>query len=105
MGMSATARRLAPMISNLQRIIMRLNCFAACQGIDLLSRRFRTGRESQRAVDIVRTISPTLETDRSLSEDIEAVPAKPNWRWRFCTSSDAEREVIVFASKDGSNTR
>lgn len=70
MGMSA-ARRLAPMIANLQRIIA-IELLAACQGIDLLAP-LRTGAESQRAVDIVRAISPTLEADRSLSEDIESV--------------------------------
>jgi histidine ammonia-lyase len=73
MGMSA-ARRLAPMIANLQRIIA-IELLAACQGIDLLAP-LRTGRESQRAVDIVRIVSPTLEADRSLSEDIEAVASQ-----------------------------
>jgi histidine ammonia-lyase len=70
MGMSA-ARRLAPMMANLQRIIA-IEMLAACQGIDLLAP-LRTGPESQRAVDIVRAVSPTLEADRSLSPDIEAV--------------------------------
>lgn len=70
MGMSA-ARRLSPMIANLQRIIA-IELLSACQGIDLLSP-LRTGPESQRAVDIVRKVSPTLESDRSLSADIESV--------------------------------
>jgi histidine ammonia-lyase len=70
MGMSA-ARRLAPMLANLQRIIA-IELLAACQGIDLLSP-LRTGPESQRAVDIVRKVSATLEADRSLSQDIESV--------------------------------
>jgi histidine ammonia-lyase len=73
MGMSA-ARRLAPMIANLQRIIA-IEMLAACQGIDLLAP-LRTGTESQRAVDIVREVSPTLEADRSLSEDIESVASR-----------------------------
>jgi histidine ammonia-lyase len=73
MGMAA-ARRLAPMIANLQRIIA-IELLAACQGIDLLAP-LRTGPESQRAVDIVRAVSPTLEADRSLSEDIEAVAGR-----------------------------
>jgi histidine ammonia-lyase len=72
MGMSA-ARRLAPMIANLQRIIA-IELLAACQGIDLLAP-LRTGPESQRAMDIVRKVSPTLEADRSLSSDIESVSA------------------------------
>jgi len=70
MGMSA-ARRLAPMLANLQRIIA-IELLAACQGIDLLAP-LRTGPESQRAVNIVRAVSPMLEADRSLSPDIEAV--------------------------------
>jgi histidine ammonia-lyase len=70
MGMSA-ARRLAPMLANLQRIIA-IELLAACQGIDLLAP-LRTGPESQRAVDMVRKVSPTLEADRSLSPDIESV--------------------------------
>jgi histidine ammonia-lyase len=70
MGMSA-ARRLAPMLVNLQRIIA-IELLAACQGIDLLAP-LRTGFEAQRAMDIVRAVSPTLEADRSLSSDIEAV--------------------------------
>ena len=73
MGMSA-ARRLAPMIANLQRVIA-IELLAACQGIDLLAP-LRTGPESQRAVDIVRKVSPTLEADRSLSEDIESVAGR-----------------------------
>ena len=70
MGMSA-ARRLAPMLANLQRVIA-IELLAACQGIDLLAP-LRTGPESQRAVDMVRAVSPTLEADRSLSQDIESV--------------------------------
>jgi histidine ammonia-lyase len=72
MGMSA-ARRLAPMLANLQRIVA-IELLAACQGIDLLAP-LRTGPESQRAMDIVRAVSPTLEADRSLSSDIESVAA------------------------------
>jgi histidine ammonia-lyase len=61
------------MIANLQRIIA-IELLAACQGIALLAP-LRTGPESQRAVDIVRNVSPTLEADRSLSSDIESVAA------------------------------
>jgi|CZKC01.1.fsa_nt_gi histidine ammonia-lyase len=70
MGMSA-ARRLSPMLANLQRIIA-IELLAACQGIDLLAP-LRTGPESQRAIDMVRAVSSTLEADRSLSHDIESV--------------------------------
>jgi histidine ammonia-lyase len=70
MGMSA-ARRLGPMIANLQRIIA-IELLAACQGIDLLAP-LRTGKEAQRAFDLVRSIVPTLEADRPLAPDIGAV--------------------------------
>jgi histidine ammonia-lyase len=72
MGMSA-ARRLVPMLANLQRIIA-IELLAATQGIELLSP-LRTGTEARRACDLVRSVSPTLESDRALASDIEAVAA------------------------------
>lgn len=72
MGMAA-ARRLAPMLGNLQRILA-IELLAACQGIDLLAP-LRTGKEGQRAMDLVRSVVPTLESDRPLAPDIEAVAA------------------------------
>jgi histidine ammonia-lyase len=72
MGMSA-ARRLAPMLANLQRIVA-IELMAACQGIDLLAP-LRTGTEAQRGFDLVRSVAPTLEADRPLAPDIEAVAA------------------------------
>jgi histidine ammonia-lyase len=72
MGMSA-ARRLAPMLANLQRIVA-IELLAACQGIDLLAP-LKTGTEAQRACDLVRSVAPTLEADRPLAPDIEAVAA------------------------------
>jgi histidine ammonia-lyase len=59
------------MIANLQRIIA-IELLAACQGIDLLAP-LRTGKEAQRAFDLVRSIVPTLEADRPLAPDIGAV--------------------------------
>ena len=70
MGMSAT-RRLAPMLENLRRIIA-IELLAACQGIDLLAP-LRTGPASENALKLVRRVSPTLESDRPLAPDIEAV--------------------------------
>ncbi|HEV3219289.1 MAG TPA: histidine ammonia-lyase [Candidatus Acidoferrales bacterium] len=72
MGMSA-ARRLAPMLDNLRRIIA-IELLAACQGIDLLAP-LRTGPAAERAMKLVRGVAPTLETDRPLAPDIEAVAA------------------------------
>jgi histidine ammonia-lyase len=70
MGMGA-ARRLQPMLANL-RNILAIELLAACQGIDLLAP-LRTGIEARKAYDIVRALSKTVDSDRSLSPDIEAV--------------------------------
>ena len=70
MGMGA-ARRLAPMLANL-RNILAIELLCACQGLDLLAP-LRTGPESQKAHDIVRSISTMVDVDRSLAPDIEAV--------------------------------
>jgi len=70
MGMGA-ARRIAPMIANLQNVLA-IELLAACQGIDLLAP-LRTGPETRGAYDIVRSISPAVNADRSLAPDIEAV--------------------------------
>ncbi|MFZ0821358.1 MAG: histidine ammonia-lyase [Candidatus Acidiferrales bacterium] len=72
MGMSA-ARRLCPMVDNLRRIVA-IELLAACQGIDLLAP-LRTGTSAERALKLVRTVAPTLESDRPLAPDIEAVAA------------------------------
>jgi len=70
MGMGA-ARRLEPMLANL-RNILAIELLAACQGIDLLAP-LRTGLETKKAYDLVRSVSETVNADRSLSPDIEAV--------------------------------
>ncbi len=70
MGMGA-ARRLQPMLMNL-RHILAIELLAACQGIDLLTP-LRTGIEARKAYNIVRAISKAVDSDRSLSPDIEAV--------------------------------
>ena len=70
MGMSA-ARRLRPMLDNL-RHILAVELLAACQGIDLLAP-LRTGAEAQNACELVRSVSPRVDADRSLAADIKAV--------------------------------
>jgi histidine ammonia-lyase len=70
MGMGA-ARRLQSMLANL-RNILAIELLAACQGIDLLAP-LRTGIEARKAYDIVRALSKTVDSDRSLSPDIETV--------------------------------
>lgn len=70
MGMGG-ARRLQPMVTNL-RNILSIELLCACQGIDFLAP-LRTGAEAQRAYDIVRGLSKSVEHDRSLAPDIEAV--------------------------------
>jgi histidine ammonia-lyase len=70
MGMSG-ARRLSAMIANL-RNVLAIELLAACQGIDLLAP-LKTGTLAQKAYDIVRTVSRTVNEDRSLANDIAAV--------------------------------
>jgi histidine ammonia-lyase len=70
MGMGA-ARRLEPMLANLRRILA-IELLAACQGIDLLAP-LRTGPQALRAYELLRSLSTTVDTDRSLAPDIEKV--------------------------------
>jgi len=70
MGMGA-ARRTEPMLANL-RNILAIELLAACQGLDLLAP-LRTGPATRQAYEIVRSLSKTVDADRSLSPDIEAV--------------------------------
>ena len=70
MGMSA-ANRLAPALENL-RSILAIELLAACQGLDFLAP-LRTGPAARRAYELVRSLSKTVEVDRSLAPDIEAV--------------------------------
>jgi histidine ammonia-lyase len=70
MGMGGV-RRLEPMLANLKNILA-IELLAACQGIDLLAP-LRTGPETGKAYDIVRSLSAAVDADRSLAPDIEAV--------------------------------
>lgn len=73
MGMGA-ARRLEPMLRNL-RNVLGIELLAACQGIDFLAP-LRTGKEAQKAYDLLRSLSKPVDVDRSLAADIEAVARK-----------------------------
>jgi histidine ammonia-lyase len=70
MGMGA-ARRIQPMLANL-RNILAIELLVACQGIDLLAP-LRTGPETRKTYEIVRSMSKTVDRDRSLAPDIAAV--------------------------------
>jgi histidine ammonia-lyase len=70
MGMGA-ARRLEPMLANL-RNILAIELLAACQGLDFLAP-LKSGLEALQAYEIVRSISAHVDSDRSLSPDIESV--------------------------------
>jgi histidine ammonia-lyase len=72
MGMSAS-RRLSPMLENLRNIVA-IELLAACQGIEFHAP-LRTGPEAQKACDLVREVSKSLDSDRSLSPDIAALSA------------------------------
>src|SRR5580704_16390331 len=73
MGMAA-ARRIQPMLANL-RNVLAIELLAACQGLDLLAP-LRTGPETQKAYDLLRATSKKVDSDRALSQDIEAVAAR-----------------------------
>jgi histidine ammonia-lyase len=72
MGMGA-ARRLRPMLDNLENILA-IEMLSACQGIDLLAP-LKTGAEARVALSRVRKVSKFVEADRSLAPDIAAVRA------------------------------
>ena len=73
MGMAA-ARRIQPMLANL-RNVLAIELLAACQGLDLLAP-LRTGPETQKAYELLRATSKKVDSDRSLSRDIEGVAAR-----------------------------
>jgi histidine ammonia-lyase len=70
MGMSG-ARRLEHMLHNL-RYILAIELLCACQGIDLLAP-LQTGTLARKAYDAVRSVSPKVEADRPLAQDMNAV--------------------------------
>jgi histidine ammonia-lyase len=70
MGMGA-ARRLGPMVENV-RNVLAIELLAAAQGLDFLAP-LRTGKRAVGAQELVRSASPFVEADRSLSVDIQDV--------------------------------
>ena len=54
------------------KTIVAIELLCACQGIDLLAP-LKTGRRAAEALAAVRGVVPTLEQDRALTPDIEAV--------------------------------
>jgi histidine ammonia-lyase len=87
MGMSG-ARRLGPMLLNVQNVIA-IELLAAAQGLDFLAP-LRTGERAQRALELVRSVSSFVEADRSLSRDIQAVSS--------LIASGQFREVLAGAA-------
>jgi histidine ammonia-lyase len=73
MGMGA-ARRLRPMLENLENILA-IELLSACQGIDLLAP-LRTGTQARKAMALVREASKFVDADRSLAPDIAAVGSR-----------------------------
>jgi histidine ammonia-lyase len=70
MGMAA-ALKLRPLLTNLSAILA-IELLAACQAIDLLAP-LRTGKLAERARALVRSVSPSVQADRSLAQDIARV--------------------------------
>jgi histidine ammonia-lyase len=70
MGMSA-ALRLRRMLTALRNVIA-IEMLCACQGIEFHAP-LKTGSEAQKAIALVRFVSPVVHKDRALSPDIRAV--------------------------------
>ncbi len=70
MGMGA-ARRLKPMLENLENILA-IELLSACQGVDLLAP-LKTGSDARKALALVRGASKFVDADRSLAPDVAAV--------------------------------
>jgi histidine ammonia-lyase len=65
------ARRLAPMVENLARIVA-IEALMAAQGIELRAP-LATSPRLARCLEAVRAVAPALHEDRPLAPDIEAV--------------------------------
>ena len=59
------------MLENL-RNVLAIEFLAACQGIEFLTP-LRTGTHSQKALELVRSVSIAVDRNRSLAADIAAV--------------------------------
>ena len=78
MGMGA-ALKLRPILKNLKHVLA-IELLCAAQGIDFLSP-LKPGRGAQAAYELIRSVSPRLEQDRSLAPDIERVGALIDEGW------------------------
>jgi histidine ammonia-lyase len=70
MGMAA-ALKLRRILENLKHVLA-IELLCAAQGIDFLAP-LKPGRGARQAYELIRSVSPRLEQDRSLSPDIERV--------------------------------
>jgi histidine ammonia-lyase len=70
MGMGA-ALKLKRILENVTHVLA-IELLCATQGIDFLAP-LKPGRGAQKAVELIRSVSPRLEQDRSLSPDIQRV--------------------------------
>jgi histidine ammonia-lyase len=68
MGAALKTRRLADNV----KTILAVELLCACQGIDLLAP-LKTGHLAAQALGAIRRVVPTLEADRILTPDIEAI--------------------------------
>jgi len=59
------------MLANLRKVLA-IELLAACQGIEFLTP-LRTGTPSQKALELVRSVSIAVDRNRSLAADIAAV--------------------------------
>jgi len=59
------------MLAN-RRNVLAIEFLAACQGIEFLTP-LRTGTHSQKALELVRSVSIAVDRNRSLAADIAAV--------------------------------
>jgi histidine ammonia-lyase len=65
------ALKLRPILKNLKHVLA-IELLCAAQGIDFLAP-LKPGRGAQAAHELIRSVSPHLEQDRSLALDIEKV--------------------------------
>ena len=71
MSMGATSARKAAAIVSNSEFVVAVEALSAAQGLDLRGLSPAPGTAAAR--DAVRSLSPMLEEDRSLSEDITAI--------------------------------
>ena len=70
--MGATSARKAGTITANTQVVIAIECLAAAQGLDLRAP-LQPSPATHAARALIRSVSPTLEDDRSLADDINAV--------------------------------